>query len=442
MPRKPFEQHLAECAEVHGGKYLYPPQPAVPNNKHNIAIYCPTHDLVFYQTINDHKSGCGCAKCKNDRLIERNRKPFIQHLKECQEKHGGKYLYPPQPAVPSVDCKIAIYCPEHGMFYQVLTNHKAGKGCEKCAINIRIQKRRKKFEQHLKECQEKHGRKYLYPPQPAVPNPHYKVAIYCPIHEEVFYQTLSNHKNGQGCEKCTKSIKARKNRKIFSEHLKECKKIHNGKYMYPPQPAVPNPHYKIAIYCPTHDNVFYQILNDHKNGHGCPQCANTNVSKIEHKLKEHIEQRFNTTVIRGHRLKTEESWVEIDLYLPDYNIGVEVNGSYWHSVEQKPRDYHKQKSIVALENGIELLHWYEDDINNDLTTLLTNLEILIYDKHELPNTKRVFQKVDSGLGCWLRNYGYLPVYWSEPILRVGKRFNYWDSGIIVWERGENADQNH
>lgn len=52
---------------------------------------------------------------------------------------------------------------------------------------------------------------------------------------------------------------------------------------------------------------------------------------------------------------------EIDIYLPDYNFGIEFNGVYWHSELYKEKEYHQQKSILANERGISLFHIWEDD---------------------------------------------------------------------------------
>jgi hypothetical protein len=57
---------------------------------------------------------------------------------------------------------------------------------------------------------------------------------------------------------------------------------------------------------------------------------------------------------------------EIDIFLPDYNIGIEINGLYWHSEEcGKDRQYHISKTKLANENGVKLIHIFEDEwLNN------------------------------------------------------------------------------
>jgi len=46
---------------------------------------------------------------------------------------------------------------------------------------------------------------------------------------------------------------------------------------------------------------------------------------------------------------------EIDILLPNKNIGIECNGIFWHSEEFKNKDYHRKKQILAEEKGINLI---------------------------------------------------------------------------------------
>ena len=55
---------------------------------------------------------------------------------------------------------------------------------------------------------------------------------------------------------------------------------------------------------------------------------------------------------------------EIDIYLPDYKIGIEFNGIYWHSELMKPDSkYHYNKYKMCSDVGIELIQIWEDDWN-------------------------------------------------------------------------------
>ena len=86
--------------------------------------------------------------------------------------------------------------------------------------------------------------------------------------------------------------------------------------------------------------------------------------------------------------------LEIDIYLPDYRIGIEFNGDYWHSdLFEKYQDHngrstrHQEKSLLAESKGVLLFQIFEHEwnsptvqlgIKNRLTTLLQHNAQSIY----------------------------------------------------------------
>lgn len=76
-------------------------------------------------------------------------------------------------------------------------------------------------------------------------------------------------------------------------------------------------------------------------------------SSFEREIKSlfpEVELRKDRTILEGK---------EIDLYAPDYKIGIEFNGNFWHSDAQKPVTYHKWKSEFAESKGVFLFHIFE-----------------------------------------------------------------------------------
>jgi hypothetical protein len=53
--------------------------------------------------------------------------------------------------------------------------------------------------------------------------------------------------------------------------------------------------------------------------------------------------------------------MEIDIYLPDIKLGIEFNGIFWHSDKYKSKKYHLNKTNMAEDKGIKLIHIWEDD---------------------------------------------------------------------------------
>lgn len=83
--------------------------------------------------------------------------------------------------------------------------------------------------------------------------------------------------------------------------------------------------------------------------------------------RSHYEQEIcdfiysiNPNLIIKHNNRKILNNKEIDLYLPDINLGIEFNGTYWHSDELlNNHKYHLNKSIECEKLGIRLIHIYE-----------------------------------------------------------------------------------
>lgn len=53
---------------------------------------------------------------------------------------------------------------------------------------------------------------------------------------------------------------------------------------------------------------------------------------------------------------------EIDIYIPEISLGIEINGIHWHSDQYKDSTYHKNKTEKCIENNIELLHFWDIEV--------------------------------------------------------------------------------
>lgn len=60
--------------------------------------------------------------------------------------------------------------------------------------------------------------------------------------------------------------------------------------------------------------------------------------------------------------RTIISPLELDIYIPQFNLAIEYCGLYWHSEQKgKDRHYHKHKHDMCQQQGIQLLTIYEDE---------------------------------------------------------------------------------
>jgi len=53
---------------------------------------------------------------------------------------------------------------------------------------------------------------------------------------------------------------------------------------------------------------------------------------------------------------------ELDIYIPDYRLAIEINGLHWHSEYYLNNDYHINKTKKCNEQNIQLLHFFEDEL--------------------------------------------------------------------------------
>jgi G:T-mismatch repair DNA endonuclease (very short patch repair protein) len=53
---------------------------------------------------------------------------------------------------------------------------------------------------------------------------------------------------------------------------------------------------------------------------------------------------------------------ELDIYIPDHNIAIEIDGLHWHSEYYLNNDYHLIKTKKCIEKNIQLLHFFEDEL--------------------------------------------------------------------------------
>lgn len=126
------------CNYIHGGRYRYNKTKYVRRDK-KVIITCPVHG-DFEQTPGNHLYGYGCALCAGVNKLMPD--TFIS---KARKVHGDKYDYSLVTGDISSHRKVAIICPEHGVFEQTPTGHLSGKGCLKCTAKKRVKTNLKRY---------------------------------------------------------------------------------------------------------------------------------------------------------------------------------------------------------------------------------------------------------------------------------------------------------
>jgi very-short-patch-repair endonuclease len=99
---------------------------------------------------------------------------------------------------------------------------------------------------------------------------------------------------------------------------------------------------------------------------------------------------------------------EIDFYLPDFNLGIEVHGLYWHSNQFLNKNYHREKYELAKAAQIDLIQFTEEDVNYSLhivdSIICSRCGIF---KKNIFARKCTIQKVSSALSRQFYNENHL-----------------------------------
>lgn len=123
---------------------------------------------------------------------------------------------------------------------------------------------------------------------------------------------------------------------------------------------------------------------------GIQQCGHT--SRLIDSTDQHPEKTYNIdlevynelkSLIDEDSIKIHDKTVlkalnqELDFYIPQKKLAIEVDGSYWHSQKLKDPKYHQNKSLECLNAGVRLIHifeyeWIQDETREKIKQLLRN----------------------------------------------------------------------
>jgi len=90
---------------------------------------------------------------------------------------------------------------------------------------------------------------------------------------------------------------------------------------------------------------------------------------------------------------------ELDIYIPSKKIAIEFNGNYWHSEKSgKGKLYHLNKTNLCQEQGIRLIHIFEDEWRDKQQIVKNRLKhILGMNKYKIYGRKCIIKEIDGRL---------------------------------------------
>lgn len=79
----------------------------------------------------------------------------------------------------------------------------------------------------------------------------------------------------------------------------------------------------------------------------------------ENWLKSFLDQLNVCYTIKNRKIIPP---LELDFYFPENHFGVELNGVFWHSDDRIDKNYHLNKTLLAKDAGVDLLHFWEHEL--------------------------------------------------------------------------------
>ena len=125
-----------------------------------------------------------------------------------------------------------------------------------------------------------------------------------------------------------------------------------------------------------------QVFKDHIDGGHIPRCLTCNPllvgqSGIEQEVSDYIRTIY-TGVIDVDTRSVLPSGLELDIYLPEKKLAVEVDGLFWHSeLAGKSKFYHLQKTEECEKLGIHLVHIFEDEWKTKVNIVKSKLSAML-----------------------------------------------------------------
>jgi len=380
MARLTSEEFFRRCNDKHHNKYNYD-KTIFNTTRDKIVVTC-LHHGDFTVLADNHMRTSGCPKCGTlagakhttvsyDEFIERLKDANITNLSFNRDEYVN-FRTP-----------IHVTCNKHkSVFIQKPHNICKGHiGCTQCVSEKISSKTRNNTSKFVSMSKALYGDRFKYDKVNYTTNVA-EVELICKDHGS-FFRSPKVFLRGYHCSECMKNDIFVKNGELFKHKFNEDWTKYNLKSQYC------GTYQPIIVECPDHGEFEVTPEQCRIRAEICEKCRSKNGSKQERVLFEFLENN-NINYKPHYKLKTDKTYIELDAFLPDYNIAIEVNGLYWHREQEGTRytkNYHLNKTDICKENGITLLHFYDTEINEKLHIV----QSILRSKLNL-NTDRVYAR--------------------------------------------------
>ena len=351
------------------------------NAKTEISVKCKKCGNIFKASPNGLLGNVRrCKVCGLEKQLKSSRKTNEEFIKELSEINPN--IEPIEEYI-NAKTKIKVKCKVCNHIWSVRPSSlvNSGKGCPKCAGTIR------KTGNDIVKLIENSNRSIEILTIPE--NTHSKIKIKCKICNHIWEANVSNIIYlKQGCPKCANNIK-----KTTEEFQREISEINNDILLID---EYINTKTKIKVKCKKCGNIFsitpYSVIE--KQFIRCNNCnplgsnleidLADNINNILNNLDEKSEEPLLYRNRKFEDLRNPNYKLELDIYIPKYNLGIEFDGLYWHSEEiLKNRKTQLQKREFFEKNyNIRVIFVREDEWVNNKDIVISRIKNILHIKEE------------------------------------------------------------
>lgn len=127
-----------------------------------------------------------------------------------------------------------------------------------------------------------------------------------------------------------------------------------------------------------------------------PLITSKGQSIIENEIANFIRSIYKDSIIEHSRSIIAPQ--ELDIYIKERKIAIELDGLYWHSDDYVHKNYHLDKTNKCTQNNIHLIHIFEDEWNNKQRIVKNRLKHLLkFSKYSVGGRQVEIKTIDFKL---------------------------------------------
>lgn len=151
--------------------------------------------------------------------------------------------------------------------------------------------------------------------------------------------------------------------------------------------------------------------------------------KIELNVLNFIQNNYSGDVVNGSFSIITP--YQLDIYLPDLKLAIEVNGNYWHSIGRLSFNKQLEKTELCECKGIRLIHIWEHEWRQNQEFIKELLKLYLENKVHQDEFYKLLEQFNRRLPRDYFSVLDFPGEIEEPVLEKSGNFDVYKTGHII-----------